>query len=32
MTHQHPTLPGDHTCVTCMNVGGFDLQCCYNLT
>ena len=32
MTHQHPTLPGDRIRVTCMNVGGFNLQCCYNLT
>ncbi|ONM58883.1 hypothetical protein ZEAMMB73_Zm00001d021853 [Zea mays] len=32
MTHQHPTLPGDRIRVTCMNVGGLNLQCCYNLT
>jgi hypothetical protein len=31
-THHHPTLLGDRIRVACLNVGGFNLQRCYNLT
>jgi hypothetical protein len=31
-THHHPSLLGDRMRVTCLSVGGFNLQLCYNLT